>query len=467
MRILAGCLAAALLLGPARGAAAYPLDGFRETGITRLEAYRLAQDGLLKSRALYEGALLPSKDVQLRMLAHPDYVLPDAPDPAFTEAVRILLGEDAEHYGIAVLDITDPAAPQYAEIAGNKIQNPGSVGKVAVVLAWMQALADIYPDDVAARKRVLREAQITANEFIVTDEHVVPFWNPGDPRVVKRPIEQGDTANVWTYLDWMCSSSSNAAAAMLMSHLMLLKHFGAAYPPSPAEADEFFRTAGNVQKSKIFLDAIRTPLTRNGLDLEKLRQGSFFTRRGKQLVSGTNSIATPRELLRFSLLMEQGKLVDEWSSLEIKRLLYLTDRRIRYASSPALSDAAVYFKSGSLYSCQPEPGFECKKYHGNRKNFMNSTTLVETTDKKQPLRYISVVLSNVLRKNSAVEHQTLATRIHRLIQGHYQQSLSTKVKAFAADPELRERAKSIIEAVEPAGESDEGVSGTSDDGSND
>jgi len=36
MRILAGCLAAALLLTPASRSAAYPLDGFRETGITRI-----------------------------------------------------------------------------------------------------------------------------------------------------------------------------------------------------------------------------------------------------------------------------------------------------------------------------------------------------------------------------------------------------------------------------------------------
>jgi hypothetical protein len=113
--------------------------------------------------------------------------------------------------------------------------------------------------------------------------------------------------------------------------------------------------------------------------------------------------------------MEQGKLVDAWSSLEIKRLLYLTDRRIRYASSPALSDSAVYFKSGSLYSCKPEAGFVCEKYHGNVKNYMNSLAVVESTGGKR-LHYLSVVLSNVLRKNSAVEHETLATRIHHLIE---------------------------------------------------
>ena len=406
------CLAAALpLAGPAR---AYPLDGFPETGITRLEAYRLAQDGLLKSQNLHPGALLPMKKVGLQLLDRPDLALP-APDPAFSARLRGLLGPDAQQYGIALLDLSDPAAPRYAEIAGERIQNPGSVGKVVVALAWMQALADLHPDDVGARKRLLRETLVTADEFIVHDDHVVPFWKPGDERLAKRPIAQGDTANLWTYLDWMCSSSSNAAASVLMGQLVLLKHYGPAYPPGPEESRRFFSETPKKQISALFLDAIRTPLTRNGLDLEKLRQGSLFTRRGKVLVPGTNSVATPRELLRYVLLMEQGKLVDAWSSLEIKRLLYLTDRRIRYASSPALSDSAVYFKSGSLYSCKPEPGFVCEKYRGNVRNFMNSLTVVET-DGPRPLHYLSVVLSNVLRKNSAVEHQTLGTRIHRLLE---------------------------------------------------
>lgn len=446
MRTLAGCLAAALLLAPAPRVGAYPLDAYEETGITRLEAYRLAQDVLLERRALYPGALLPTREVQLSMLGRPDYTLPDQPDPEFTAALRDLLGEDAGGYGLAVLDVTNPDAPRYGSIAGQRAQNPGSVGKIIVVLAWMQALADVYPDDIDARKRVLREAKITADEFIRTDSHVVPFWQPGDARVVKRPIEEGDTANVWTYLDWMASASSNAAAAMLMKHLILLSHYGEAYPVSPEEEDAFFATTSAQKKSKIFLDAIQGPIRRNGLDLGNLRQGSFFTRRGKQLVSGTNSVATPRELLRFSLLMEQGKLVDEWSSREIKRLLYLTDRRIRYASSPALDDAAVYFKSGSLYGCQPEPGFECKKYHGNRMNYMNSTVVVEATESEPPLRYISVVLSNVLRKNSAVEHQTLATRIHRLIQSAHGAAAATKPAPKVAAPEPEKPTKPAGEA---------------------
>jgi hypothetical protein len=214
----------------------------------------------------------------------------------------------------------------------------------------------------------------------------------------------------------MASASSNAAASTLMEHLMLLVHFGDDYPVSAEKAAAFFSETPKTELQKIFLDAIQKPLTRNGLDVQKLRQGSFFTREGKRRVPGTNSVATSRELLRFLLLLEEGKLVDSWSSTEIKRLLYLTDTRIRYASHPALDNAAVYFKSGSLYGCKEEAGFQCGKYLGNRVNFMNSIAIVEEERDGKHLHYIVVVLSNVLRKNSAEAHQAMAQKIHRLIE---------------------------------------------------
>jgi len=116
-------------------------------------------------------------------------------------------------------------------------------------------------------------------------------------------------------------------------------------------------------------------------------------------------------------LLEQGRLVDDWSSLQIKRLMYMTQRRIRYASSPALNDAAVYFKSGSWYQCKPEEGYTCRKYQGNKRNLMNSVAIVESPAGAPRLFYMVTLTSNVLKKNSAVEHQTFATRLHRLLQG--------------------------------------------------
>jgi hypothetical protein len=214
----------------------------------------------------------------------------------------------------------------------------------------------------------------------------------------------------------MMSSSSNAAASTVMSQLVLLAHFGAEYPVSPEAAAKFFADTPKSKLSSIYTKAIQSPLTRNGLDVSKLRQGSFFTREGKARIPGTNSAATPLELLRYIVAMEKGTLVDPYSSLAIKRLIYLSEGRIRYASSPALRRSALYFKSGSLYSCKQEPGFECGKYKGNVRNYLNSVTMVETDEPGRRLQYIVVLLSNVLRKDSAQIHKQVATQIHEIME---------------------------------------------------
>jgi hypothetical protein len=94
----------------------------------------------------------------------------------------------------------------------------------------------------------------------------------------------------------------------------------------------------------------------------------------------------------------------------------MTERRIRYASAPALKEAAVYYKSGSLYKCKEEEGFKCSAYRGNVYNYMNSVAIVEQEIDGKRLHYIVILVSNVLRKNSAEKHQELGTKMHQLIQ---------------------------------------------------
>jgi hypothetical protein len=256
---------------------------------------------------------------------------------------------------------------------------------------------------------------ITADIFSVYDHHTVRFFDPKTRRLVRRPIHEGDTASLWTYLDWMMSPSSNSAAGMLQKHLILLAHYGNRYPVSREEEKRFFEETPRKELGAIFLRAIEEPVTRNGLDLQTLRQGSFFTHQGKKRVPGTSSYATPRSLMEYLVQMEKGELVDAWSSREIKRLMYITERRIRYGSSGALRPSAVYFKSGSLYSCVPEEGFVCKKYHGNKRNYMNSAAIIETPAGQDRLYYMVTVLSNVLRKNSAQDHRDLARAVHGML----------------------------------------------------
>ena len=239
MRRATTLLIAALALIAAR-VDAYPLDGWEETGIDRLKAYDLMRDYLLRIGQLRPGSLRGTAEIQLRLLDRPDLERPE-PSQEFSEQIRVQLGADADKYGVALLDLSNPDQPLYAEHNPMMASNPGSVGKLVVLLAWFQALADVYPDDVGARQRLMRETEVVADEFIRNDHHVVPVWEPGQPRVIRRPITEGDRANLWTVFDWTASASSNAGASMLMAQLVLLKHFGAEYPVSEEAAAAFLQ----------------------------------------------------------------------------------------------------------------------------------------------------------------------------------------------------------------------------------
>jgi hypothetical protein len=395
---------------------AYPIDGYAETGIRRVEGVRRVEEGSIPGSKQPPGALLPTAAVNLRLLDYRDMELP-APDPVFTKEILGLLGDHASQYGIAVLDLSNPEHPRYAEYRGDHQQNVGSVGKLVVALGLFQALADAWPDDLDKRRQILKNTVITADEFCHWDHHNIRIFDVGSNKLTRRTMKDGDQGSLWEYLDWMLSASSNSAAAMVMRDAMLLRQYGRDYPVPEPEIRRFFKETPGKELTQLFQRTFYDPVTRNGLDLEQLRQGSFFTREGKRKVNGGgNSYGTARELMNYALRMEQGRLVDEFSSLQIKRLLYITERRIRYASSPALKESALYFKTGSLYSCKQEEGFKCGPYMGNVRNYMNSVAIVEYPPGENRLYYMSTLVSNVLRKNSAVDHQTMATRIHRLIE---------------------------------------------------
>ncbi len=418
--------------------AAYPLDAYEHSGMRRLQ---------WPSQNLAPGARLPLDAVLPAGLSDP--ALPPT-DPGLSAAIRAALGEEAPEYGVAVLDYSDPDKLMFAAHQPDYSANVGSVGKLLVLLSWFQHLADQYPDDLTARERVLRETQITADDYIVHDEHVVPIFSPAAGRTVSRPLTIGDRGNLWEYLDWMLSASSNAAAAMAMKELVIARHLGPDYRVDQAQRNTRLEALPDTQRGRLLVDALLQPVTRAGLDSNRIRQGSLFTRVGKQRIPGTSSIATPRDLVRLLALIEANRFVDTWSSREAKRLLYMTQKRIRYASHPVLNPAAVYFKSGSLYSCAPEPGFVCRKYMGNRINRLASVAIVEYPARQPQLRYAVAVMSNVLRKNSAVAHQTLALRIHRLVEARHKARMGQSA-TLTSDEKLP---PATVEAAEGTGPRD-------------
>ncbi|MEP1015775.1 serine hydrolase, partial [Maribacter dokdonensis] len=180
------------------------------------------------------------------------------------------------------------------------------------------------------------------------------------------------------------------------------------------EADTYFKETPKKELTDLSNDVVNLPLRELGITSDEWRLGSFFTRGANTYVGDKGgSIGSPQGLMKFLVQLEQGKVVDEASSLEMKRLMYMTDRRIRYAQSPALKEAAVYFKSGSLYKCDRSKGEACGKYMGNVTNFMNSVIIVEHPDN---CRYMVVLMTNVLRKNSASDHMYLAGNIDKIIR---------------------------------------------------
>jgi len=281
-----------------------------------------------------------------------------------------------------------------------------------VVTGLFDALARAHPGSVEAREKTLREAMVTADRFVVGDNKAIPVYQDGDAAVVHRGPRVGDKFNLWEWADHMMSPSSNAAGSMVWKQVMLLRRFGARYPAGAVEEVAFFRDTPKAELAKLAVAALEEPELAAGLDTGKLRLGTFFTRGGSAVVPGTASYGTPNELMRWLIRMEQGKLVDAWSSLEIKKLMYFTRARYRYASAPALNRAAVFFKSGSLFECKPEPGFQCRAYQGNVINLMHSVAVVEGGDRV----YMVTIMSNVLRVNSAQEHQTLGGEIEKLMR---------------------------------------------------
>jgi hypothetical protein len=407
------CAGILLLIAPPLGT--YPLDGGKSTGIRRLIGYRLADEGKIKGAfRLPPGAKLHSDQILLRLRgvsASFDITASTPRDPYLQAGVERIFGARDSSYAVALLDISDPRKPQYASLRGDDKKIPGSVGKLCVATGLFGGMAATWPD-IPDRQKVLHDTIVEADSFIFTDGKTVPIYNDGDAAVVSRTLRLGDRFNLWEWLDHMLSQSSNAAGSMVWKEAMLIRRFGARYPGSKAERDAFLTGTPKSELSTHALSALEAPLAASGIDTSRMRLGTFFTRNASKAIPGAASYACPNELLRWLVKLEQGRIVDEWSSLEIKKLLYFVRPRYRYASAPALAQAAVFFKSGSLFECKAEAGFNCKQYMGNVTNLMNSVAVVESGEK----RYLVALMSNVLKVNSAEEHQAIAGEVERLIQ---------------------------------------------------
>lgn len=392
----------------------YPIDGYSLTGIRRLNRLQQILDGKSRGTAPVKGACRSIQDIKLNLQGERGEslaVLP-VPDPELQREIDTLFPDRHESYCLALLDITPGRKVRYAGRQEDRQLSPGSVGKLVILAGLFKELKRLYPSP-EIRHALLKNRTVIADKWILTDEHEVPIFDIESGKYANRIIREGDVFSLYEWVDHMISASNNSAASTVWKEVLLMRAFGSGYPPSlQQEKDYFDKTPKTELRDQAM--TINDPLRDAGISARDWQLGSFFTRTGKQIVpGGGGSVATPKGYLQYLVAVERGLMVDSWSSLEIKRLMYMTARRIRYASAPRLNEAAVYFKSGSLYRCKAEPNFKCGKYMGNVENVMNSVAIVEHPDGRV---YLVGLMSNVLKKNSAVEHQTLATYVDRILE---------------------------------------------------
>ena len=333
-------------------------------------------------------------------------------DPEFAKAIqRITPGGN---YSLAVLDITDPEHLRYASHRENVGYQPGSVGKIAVLNAVFYQLQKIYPDDFDARIALLCNKIVDSRYWGTGDHHTIPIYDPKTEKLTKRQVVASDTFTLFEWLDHMASVSNNGAASVMYREAMLMAAFGKDYARlSLEDSEKYFVDTPRDSLTNLASSVVNDPLRALGITEDDWRLGGMFTDAAGKYVGRTGgSIGSPRGLMKYLAQLEQGKVIDSASSLEMKRLLYITDRRIRYARAPQLDSARVYFKSGSFYSCNKALPGSCGEYAGNKFNYMNSVITVEHPNGK---KYIVCLMTNVLSKNSAGAHLYLASSIDRVV----------------------------------------------------
>ena len=402
-----------LLVG---NAGSYPIDGYEYSQIRRLARLEDILSGELKDAKPLPGMLKSMTDIRLNLIGTKGDSLEAWPKPdlGLQKSINSLFFFLYESYSITVLDITAGRPLRYAQRQESRGYQPGSVGKLAVLTGLFVELERLFPDSYEDRVNLLCNKWVRAGKWGLTDSHTVPHYNPLTKEFKKRTVVADDRFTLFEWADHMVSVSNNGAASILWREVLLMRVFGEKYPELTEEdANVYFAETSKSEMSSLAMEVVNQPLRDLGITSEEWRLGSFFTHGASSIIPDKGgSIGTPLALMKYMVAMERGLIVDSASSLEIKRLMYQTDRRIRYASSPTLNEAAVYFKSGSLYKCKEEEGYTCEKYKGNVDNFMNSVAIVE-----QPngVTYMVCLMSNVLRKNSNLDHLGLATGIDRII----------------------------------------------------
>jgi hypothetical protein len=393
----------------------YPIDGYERTKIARLKYLQKQVEKGEKITRIPSGALHATASVALNLEDSKSMMVEDffVEDTEFSDQIKKVIPRGS--YSLTALDMSDPNNLKYAAYNENIGYQPGSVGKLAVLIALFTELDKIYPGSWEKKQELLMNKKVASRYWGEGDHHTIPVYDIEKDKLVRRKVVASDEFSLYEWLDHMVSVSNNGAASVVFREALLMRQFREAYPSVTDDlAERYFDSVSKDSLTNVAHDVVNEPLRNMGISKDEWRLGGMFTSSSERHVGRKGgSQATPKGLMKFLIQLEQGNVVDERTSLEMKRLIYLTDRRIRYAKSPKLDDAAVYFKSGSYYKCDREKNPDCGAYQGNVFNYMNSVIIVEQPNGK---KYMVCLMTNVLNKNSANDHYYLAGKIDDIIQ---------------------------------------------------
>ena len=408
------CWAALLLVSIQSVSSAYPIDGFLRSGIRRLVRVQLVEADSIRARKLPHGGLKPLADVQLWLDDEDRASDIDSLPPIDADLQAQLEKIFPRSYSVAVVDMTPGRPVRYAAQGEERGYQPGSVGKLAVLTAIFCELENLYPNDFGKRIELLKSTMVEAGPEALYDHHTVPIFDPETGKYERRTVRDSDVFSLYEWIDHMVSVSNNGAASVVWREALKMRVFQNDYPISQETYETYLDTTPRKEIMEYATSVVNEPLRHLGITNDEWRLGQLFTRGGSRRIPATGgSIGTPRGLAKWIVALEKGDIMDDSTSLEMKRLMLMTDRRIRYAKSNALDSAAVYFKSGSLYKCDRNKWPECGKYKGNVYNYMNSVAIVEQPDSTV---YAVALMTNILKRNSAYDHYVLARKIDNIVR---------------------------------------------------
>ncbi len=126
----------------------YPIDGYSHTGIKRLKRLERIKSGEIKDVSnLPPGAFKSYLDIELNLLLKKSDSVTQFlnSDKGFQDDISSLFRGLDKSYSLAVLDISDIENLRYAFRNETLGYQPGSVGKIAVLVGLFDQLAKIYP----------------------------------------------------------------------------------------------------------------------------------------------------------------------------------------------------------------------------------------------------------------------------------------------------------------------------------